>query len=383
MNETDAAAGPAALAVNPSACIDARSEMAACAKCADVCPEECLKVSGRAIHVDEPACVECGLCAAVCPSSAITLGAYQEGRIGDILEAELSKSENAVLYCRKSALDGHGHFKCLGALTGARMVNLALSGAASITLKGACGECGIYSGKAQIQKAVDAANYTLGKIGASPAVVFEPDAGKSVERKKSAEISSRRGFLAGFARIAVKQAVSKIRIYNIVAAPNGWLAPIQTPSRKRMLNRNVKAAAGEQAVFSESESLFRMVEVAENCSLCNACSAYCPTGALARKDYPDRIAIEFTAALCVKCHGCAGLCPEKAISYAEQFSASAALAETPQTKAERGKSECVSCMKPFVPVEDGQTSCKACMKVDKFQKHLFSMYVSERRSHES
>ncbi|MBI4664979.1 MAG: 4Fe-4S binding protein [Nitrospinae bacterium] len=387
MNASETVKKSVPLSINPSACIDVRAESRVCGACVDICPEECLKISGRSAQVDSASCVECGLCVTACPSSAVSLGSYLEGRIADIIDMEISRSPTVSLYCSKTAYSGgerqKGLFHCLGVLGAGRLVNMVMSEAESVTLNGACRKCVIVNGERQIQQAVDMANNTTEKLGRGRCIRFDACAPENVREKEIAEASSRRGFLFGMARMAAKQAVSKIKVYNTSETSNGKLAPIPLPTRKRMLNTIVKNAGPMQFAFTESDSPFRLIRISSSCVLCNACSTYCPTGALTLRDYPDRVALELTSASCVKCQGCAKLCPENAISYADGFSAEEALAERPALMAEKGKAQCVTCQKPFIPSSDGQAQCQGCMKVDKFQSHLFSMYINNRRSHES
>lgn len=44
----------------------------ACGSCAEVCPEEAIKVDDVAV-VDAEKCIECGTCVEECPSEAITV----------------------------------------------------------------------------------------------------------------------------------------------------------------------------------------------------------------------------------------------------------------------------------------------------------------------
>ena len=43
-----------------------------CGSCAEVCPVEAIKVSGKA-KVDEDTCIDCGTCVDECPEEAISL----------------------------------------------------------------------------------------------------------------------------------------------------------------------------------------------------------------------------------------------------------------------------------------------------------------------
>jgi ferredoxin len=59
-----------------------------------------------------------------------------------------------------------------------------------------------------------------------------------------------------------------------------------------------------------------VVDIA-GCTLCHACVAACPTGALS--DNPDTPQLGFTESLCVQCGLCKATCPEKVIQLVPQI----------------------------------------------------------------
>lgn len=56
---------------------------------------------------------------------------------------------------------------------------------------------------------------------------------------------------------------------------------------------------------------------AEACTLCQACTGVCPTGAL--PDNPEKPMLRFTESACVQCGLCAATCPEDAITLTPQL----------------------------------------------------------------
>jgi ferredoxin len=83
---------------------------------------------------------------------------------------------------------------------------------------------------------------------------------------------------------------------------------------------------------------------AEACTLCLACVAACPTGALS--DNPDRPMLRFTESLCVQCGLCEKTCPEDAISLIPQVDF-AAWNEPKRVVKEEEPFHCIACAKPF------------------------------------
>jgi ferredoxin len=55
------------------------------------------------------------------------------------------------------------------------------------------------------------------------------------------------------------------------------------------------------------------------CTICGACAASCPTGALALRESDGRIALHHDPALCIGCHRCQVTCPEHALDVRSEI----------------------------------------------------------------
>jgi ferredoxin len=80
------------------------------------------------------------------------------------------------------------------------------------------------------------------------------------------------------------------------------------------------------------------------CTLCLACVAACPTGAL--RDNPDRPMLGFTEEACVQCGLCANTCPEKVITLEPRLNLAPEAAQ-PRVIKEEEPFACIRCGKPF------------------------------------
>jgi ferredoxin len=82
----------------------------------------------------------------------------------------------------------------------------------------------------------------------------------------------------------------------------------------------------------------------EGCTLCLACVAACPTGAMI--DDPERPMLRFQEDACVQCGLCKATCPEKVISLVPQIDFTAVTAPARVIKEEE-PFHCISCGKAF------------------------------------
>src|SRR5204863_1379162 len=90
---------------------------------------------------------------------------------------------------------------------------------------------------------------------------------------------------------------------------------------------------------------FGKVEInVEGCTLCLACVAACPTGALG--DDPEKPTLRFSEDACVQCGLCKATCPEKVITLKPQIDFRAATSLARVLKEEEPFA-CVRCGKPF------------------------------------
>jgi ferredoxin len=82
----------------------------------------------------------------------------------------------------------------------------------------------------------------------------------------------------------------------------------------------------------------------EGCTLCLACVAACPTGAL--RDNPEQPMLRFVEDACVQCGLCKATCPEKVITLHPQLDFRAATSGARLLKQEE-PFHCIRCGKPF------------------------------------
>ena len=118
-----------------------------------------------------------------------------------------------------------------------------------------------------------------------------------------------------------------------------------------------------------SGSLFGAVAVAASCTLCMACVAACPSGALSAGGTAPRLA--FRESRCHQCGLCREVCPEKAIQLLPRMLCDPGAVEAATVLREAEPFRCVECGVPFA----------APAMVASMQKKLMGhwMYANERQ----
>ncbi len=366
------------ISIKQEACISVRSSFEGCNLCIDACPDDCLafKSSGHiSFNADE--CSSCGVCVAICPSSVFTLKRHEDSVVYDAAFDAVEKSPELTFGCRYSVFSNSDDAEavilpCLAMLDETIITDAVLEGAESVSLEAPCEGCRVTYGMDLIERAVNRATGLLAALDNQATVSFkvtESESGKEAAASIG-ERFSRRSFLKDIGKTFAREAMKDGEAPEESKIASGYLPPISLTHKRRRLNDIVKSLKTSAPEFTEKSSPFRVLRIKDNCTVCMACSAYCPTGALSRLEKPESADIFFEARICVKCQGCADLCPEDAISYDEKFTAQTALAGQ-HVVFKKKMNVCLSCDRPFMP-KNAEERCQACVKLGKFQRGLFN-----------
>jgi ferredoxin len=327
-------------------CAHSRSKRVGCTRCLDLCPTGAITPDGDHVVIDAHVCAGCGQCAAVCPTGAAAYAlppaATLMRRLRSLLatycaaggtQPVLLMHDNAHGMPLIDALARGGDGLPANVLPVAvnEVTQLGLEAIAAAFAYGASSIRFLTRAKprhdtAGLTKTLALAEPILSGLGfgsgcAATIETDDPDALgeilRAIERRDGAPRP------ASFLPVGPKRDVMRLALRELQrAAP----APVDV----------IPLPAGAP---------FGAVEInVEGCTLCLACVAACPTGALG--DNPEHPMLRFAEDACVQCGLCKATCPEKVITLTPQLDFRAATASARVLKEEE-PFRCIRCNKPF------------------------------------
>jgi len=327
-------------------CAHSRSHIVGCRRCLDLCPTSAIAPAGDHVAIDAQVCAGCGSCAAACPTGAASyalppadalmrklrslLTVYREAGGAQPILLLHDESHGGALI---DALARHGDGLPANVLPLAvnEVTQVGLEVIAAAFAYGACALRLLLRARPRHDVAGLAGTLALSETilaglgyGTGVATTIETDdlfaLGETLRALVPGTPAAKpAAFLPdGAKRDVMRQALREL----FHAAP----APIDV----------IALPAG--APFGRID-----VNVA-GCTLCLACVAACPTGALG--DDPDHPTLRFTEDACVQCGLCQATCPEKVIRLVPQLDFRATSAAARVLKEEEPFC-CIRCGKPF------------------------------------
>lgn len=321
-----------------------------CRTCVEQCPAKALSLEGGKIQMDEETCVGCGQCLTHCPTGVFCMEQWDETTL--VKEALNSEAETVVLFCgghpapyRKSKTQAYECLKvpvCLAGISKAAFFEIAAKKKLELMLD-ACEGCEHGSCQSLIKNQAQRTDEMLTACtGTSRLILVEARPEDEKGRKRKAVFAgekacSRREFLFRLADVGLKTVsteydsaasqVEKDTAAAMSAASKGTVIngvrmgrrlayrPEWTDRLKHLYHRTYLSFQdhGEAAVWPSVRSR-------RDCTNCNLCASFCPTGALrieveerASADEPLKAAHYFQPMLCADCRLCEAVCPVNAI----------------------------------------------------------------------
>lgn len=330
------------IVIHRERCVALRHIKSSCKKCVEACPIGCISVANHEVTIDEAACIGCGVCANVCPTEALVAEAPSDEDLllacSEVMQATNNK---CAIVCKPMLIAAKGLFDpekvvgvgCLGRIDESILVLAAKNGASEIKLvKGDCSLCEHHSGIHMAETVCAEAKMLLNAVGDTTQISIVSKFPACTKKAKERSMGSdRRGFFFGM-KDEAKTAFVKTAQYatkKVLNVEEGKSSPYikitETGSLPQyMPERNMRLLDELDPSFVKMEGplttrLWGNVRIdREKCTVCQMCTTFCPTGALAKINEEENIGLAYTAAYCVQCKCCADICPNKAISVSNQ-----------------------------------------------------------------
>jgi ferredoxin len=327
-------------------CAHSRSGIVGCTRCLDLCPTGAIAPAGDHVAIDAHICAGCGQCAAVCPTGAAAYALPPADTLMRKLRTLLASYRDAggsdpVVLLHDDAhgtplIDALARF---GDGLPANVLPLAVNEVTQVGLEAV------------------AAGFAYGASAMRLLLRAKPrhDVTGSAKTLALAEpILAGLGFGAG--RVATIEtddpdslgdALRAIAVQDPAPRPATFLPVGQKRDVLRLALRELQRAAPapiDVIALPQGAPFGAVVINVEGCTLCLACVAACPTGALG--DNPERPMLRFAEDACVQCGLCKATCPEKVITLRPQLDFRAATAAARVLKEEE-PFHCIRCGKPF------------------------------------
>ena len=337
---------PRYIAYDAAICVHGRSGKVGCSRCLDSCPTGAIAPKGDKVEFDPHVCAGCGACAALCPTGAAgyampapdqlllrlrtLLGAYHaaggedavllvhDAAHGDPLIDMLARAgrglpARVLPFQVNEALQLGVDFYSGAFAYGAAAVRVLVPGRRRDDLSPLAEQFGL------MEAVLSGLGYGNGRVGLIE--TDDPDAlGAALyDMPRQAGIAPPSSFMP----MGGKRGLTSLALRHLHAV----------------------APAPVEILALPKGAPFGMVKVdTAGCTLCLACVAACPTGALG--DNPDRPMLRFTEEACVQCGLCRNTCPEHVIELNPRLSFAEDARRAIVVKEEE-PFHCVRCGKPF------------------------------------
>ncbi|MBR5474690.1 MAG: 4Fe-4S binding protein [Lachnospiraceae bacterium] len=319
-----------------------------CRTCATQCPATALSLEEGKLQFDEEACVNCGLCLSQCPTGVFWLEEWDEQKL--ISHAKTAKEQTVALFCGRhqkafrKAKDV-ACFQvpmCLGGLTKAALFEIGVDKQVEMMLD-ECDGCEWKHCRETVEhlaKQVNEMIFACCNQTSLSLMEMRPEEEKG--RKNKAMLTgekacSRRDIMfrlldAGRRAVVSEKAKPKMAGPGAAAGPvvNGvrtgrkmafrpeWMDRLKAAYRQAYERTDLHAKQEEKAGSAHGEAAFwPSVRIRRNCTNCNMCASFCPTGALRieveEQSEPLVASHYFQPMLCADCRLCEAVCPIEAI----------------------------------------------------------------------
>lgn len=359
---------------------------AECRLCVHYCPKGCVAFKDSSVSINEELCTDCGICTSVCPSGALAMPGFSDRDLLERLKDNTQGIENFVFSCSSGEVSRKVKLRkgsclikvpCVGILKESHILDLFLSGGREVWLRSSCEDCSSVQGREVVNQTVQYARTLLNALSIEGEILISEDFPviKKGKRVKPREILpaphySRRDFFTLFS--------NKIKALNELKSGEDEEDMYQPPDAELPEKREIllEMLDGHEGIDDGEikKGLFPgyQLNIKDNCTLCDKCVLFCPTGALNRFEDEKEARIDFRSSYCVGCYQCEELCPEDALYSSEGIQLNTFLRDGHSVLFKREKKRCPHCEKPFLP-KDGVETCISCYKRVESERRIFAV----------
>ena len=327
-------------------CAHSRSKVTGCTRCLDLCPTGAITPAGDHVAIDAEICAGCGACAAACPTGAASYSLPAADvlirKLRTLLQTYAKAGGRDAFVLFHDGDHGEPLIDALARFGEGLPANVLPVRVNEVT---------------QLGPEAIASVFAYGGAGAALLARSKPKhdiASAQQVVDTCAKIVAGLGFGEGIVSIIQTDDPDDLRA-QLVAAPLGVASPKPAGMVARGAKRGVletvfrelheAAPAPVPVIALDKGAPFGGVNVkVDGCTLCHACVAACPTGALA--DNPEIPMLRFSESMCVQCGLCQATCPEKVITLEPRIDFEAWSGGHKVVKEEE-PFPCIACGKPF------------------------------------
>lgn len=363
------------LKLDGSLCLVNRWDPVGCDICKNICHASAITLNGR-IEINEDQCDGCGGCVAACPTGVFSFAGLDPITYLREYFPKLSAHGFPFIACRQQM--GNYAFlpPCIGLFSGEAMAVAALELKKDIIFyTGGCYSCR-ESFEEWIKKQMSQANTLLALLGASWKIQeirqwdrpdLLPILKKFQKEETAREALSRRGFFNFLKKGSLHAAATAIHGDQAQEAMDlSSLRPRREKfvpeERKKLVSLLQGRQEWARQSFEESELPFYKLDVSDDCTLCNICHDFCPTGALRKYEEDFEAGLEFDISRCVRCVDCGKLCPKGAITRSGHVDGRDVRNAAVFRMVRKELRECTDCEMKFLP-DGGESKCYRCGKL--------------------
>lgn len=367
---------PQFVAFHKTRCLHGRSRVRDCRRCLEICPFQAIQEASRGISFNPYLCEGCGGCALVCPAEAIRMAQPSADNLRESLRGSLESRSGDGISSRSLVFSDF--------TPGAR------GGPPEADGRG--GDQSIFFGVEQIAYLRLEMLLTALASGVREVLVLcDAQNSPAIREAVKSQVQIARAILRG-----LNLEEDKIRFLAVASedSGSGKAAPrpadIGKPSNEAPPASASLRPAGDGRAFIyrtaqvlqeraggrrpwvplPADSPFGSLAVKpEACTLCMACAAACPSGALSSDGKSPRLV--FREFQCHQCGLCRETCPEDAIQLKPRLLLDLGEAEKPAVLRETEPLRCAVCGAPFAPP----------VMIDRIREKLAGhwMYADERQ----